>query len=197
MSCYISRASRNRSFAVENSYSTSIYPPGGRTGSLFYSRALNALWSFPLLTLTPIKRRLVYVILYEINAILLSTLVLMLLKDSDAQESLLLAILMSTTALAWNYIFNTGFEFWEIRKQIKVRTLAVRSIHVIGFEGGLLFLCLPLYVLWYSVGLWEAFTMGAALLLFFLVYTFIFTLLFDQVFTLQHQVQVTSEPGIS
>lgn len=137
-----------------------------------------------MITLSPIKRRLIYAILFEITAVLFSTPVLMLLSDSDAQESLPVAIMISTTAVVWNYIFNTAFEFWEIRKQIKVRTLAVRSIHALGFEGGLVLICLPLYMLWYSVGLWTAFTMEAALLLFFLVYTFMFTLLFDQVFTL-------------
>ena len=137
-----------------------------------------------MITLSPIKRRLIYVILFEITAVLFSIPVLMLLSDSDVQESLPVAIMISTTAVVWNYIFNTAFEFWEIRKQIKVRTLAVRSIHALGFEGGLVLICLPLYMLWYGVGLWTAFTMEAALLLFFLVYTFMFTLLFDQVFTL-------------
>lgn len=150
-----------------------------------------------MITLSPIKRRLIYVILFEITAILFSTLVLMLLSDSDAQESLPVAIIMSTTAVVWNYIYNATFEYWEVRKQIKKRTLAIRSIHAIGFEGGLVLICLPLYMLWYGVGPWIAFTMEAALLLFFLVYTFIFTLLFDQVFTLHHQVQARFEPGVS
>ena len=146
-----------------------------------------------MITLSPIKRRLIYVILFEITAILFSTLVLMLLNDSSVQESLPVAIIMSTAAVVWNYIFNTLFEFWEVRQQIKKRTLAVRSIHAIGFEGGLVLICLPLYMLWYNVGVLTAFTMEAALLLFFLVYTFLFTLVFDQVFTLQHQVKVTAE----
>jgi uncharacterized membrane protein len=177
---------------VENFYSTSSYQPG-RTGSFLYLRPLRALWSFPLITLSPIKRRLIYVTFFEIIAILLSTIVLMLLNDSDAQESLPVAVIISSVAVIWNYIYNTAFESWEVRKQIKVRTLVIRSIHTIGFEGGLVLICLPLFVLWYDVGLWTAFMMEAALMLFFLVYTFIFTLLFDQIFTLQHQIQKAPE----
>lgn len=146
-----------------------------------------------MITLSPIKRRLVYVSLFEVTAILFSTILLMLLNDGDARESLPVAIIMSTAAVIWNYIYNTAFEAWEIRKQIKVRTLAIRSVHALGFEGGLVLICLPLFMLWYDVGVWTAFTMEAALLLFFLVYTFVYTLLFDQIFTLQHQIQKTPE----
>ncbi|GAB6070917.1 PACE efflux transporter [Thiomicrorhabdus hydrogeniphila] len=141
-----------------------------------------------MITLSPIKRRIVYVVLFEVIAILFSTLILMLLNNSDSQDSLVVAIILSTTAVVWNYIFNTAFEWWEVRKQIKVRTLAVRIVHAVSFEGGLVLLCLPLFMFWYGVGLWDAFIMEAALLLFFLVYTFIFTLLFDQIFTLHYQV---------
>src|SRR5690554_6359439 len=64
-----------------------------------------------------------------------------------------------------------------------VRTFKIRSIHALGFEAGLFMVCLPLYMLWYGVGVWTALTMEVAILFFFLVYTFVFTLLFDQIFT--------------
>jgi len=139
-----------------------------------------------LITLSPFKRRLVYVTIFEVLGILFATLVLMALSGGEAQESLPVAIIVSSVAVIWNFIFNTLFESWESRSQIKERTLKVRVIHAIGFEGGLFLFCLPIYMLWYGVGIWTALTMEAALLLFFLVYTFVFTLAFDQVFTLPH-----------
>ena len=140
-----------------------------------------------MITLSPIKRRLLYGGLFELLAVFLSTLVLMALSDSDARESLPVAIMVSSVAVLWNYIYNTGFEAWESRQRIMVRTLKIRCIHTLGFEAGLFLLCLPIYMLWYGVGVWTAMYMELALLLFFLVYTFVFTLLFDQVFTLPHQ----------
>ncbi|NYT65009.1 PACE efflux transporter [Alcaligenaceae bacterium] len=138
-------------------------------------------------TLSPIKRRIVYVSVFEIIAIILSTLFLMTLSGTDAKSSLPIAIIVSIAAVVWNYIYNTAFESWEQRKNIKVRTLLIRTSHACGFEGGLVLICLPVYMLWYNVGLWKAFTMELALLLFFLVYTFVFTLIFDKIFTLpQH-----------
>ncbi len=139
-----------------------------------------------MITLSPFKRRLVYVTIFEVLGILFATLVLMALSGGEAQESLPVAIIVSSVAVIWNFIFNTLFESWESRSQIKERTLKVRVIHAIGFEGGLFLFCLPIYMLWYGVGIWTALTMEAALLLFFLVYTFVFTLAFDQVFTLPH-----------
>ena len=140
-----------------------------------------------MITLSPLKRRIVYVTVFEIIAIISSTLVLMLLSNSSAAESLPIAIMVSLAAVIWNFIYNTAFENWERRQQVTQRTLLVRSAHAIGFEGGLVLICLPLYMIWYDVGVIKAFIMEAALLLFFLVYTFFFTLGFDKIFTLPHQ----------
>ena len=69
-------------------------------------------------------------------------------------------------------------------RHVAQRTFVIRIVHAVGFEGGLLLICLPLYMLWYGVSLTKAFTMEATLLLFFLIYTFVFTLIFDNIFTL-------------
>lgn len=143
-----------------------------------------------MITLTPLKRRITYVSLFEIFAILLSTLILMTLSGSDAHQSLPVATIVSVIAVVWNYIYNLMFETWEQRHHITVRTIRIRVVHAIGFELGLLLFTLPLYMLWYNVNLWKAFTMVAALLVFFLCYTFIFTLLFDKIFTLPIHSQV-------
>jgi len=140
-----------------------------------------------LITLSPLKRRIVYVTVFEIIAIISSTYVLMWLSNSDASESLPVAVMVSLVAVVWNFIFNTLFEAWERRNKVQERTVLIRSVHAIGFEGGLVLICLPLYMLWYNVGIYKAFTIELALLLFFLVYTFVFTLIFDKIFTLpQH-----------
>lgn len=139
-----------------------------------------------MITLSPVKRRLVYVTVFEILAISLSTILLMLVSSGNAAQSLPVAIVVSITAVIWNFIYNTFFERVERRWQVKVRTLGVRSIHAMGFEGGLLLICLALYMVWYDVGLWQAFLMEFILLLFFLIYTFTFTLIFDKIFAFNH-----------
>lgn len=177
-------AGGNRGSALYLSFSFS-----GRTDTLIMHECALEFW---LITLSPIKRRLVYVTIFEIIAIISSTFVLMYLSGSDAAESLPVAIMVSVAAVIWNFIYNTVFEAWERRRKLTKRTILIRSAHAIGFEGGLVLICLPLYMIWYDVGLIKAFIMEAALLLFFLVYTFVFTLGFDKVFTLPHHNQKTS-----
>lgn len=147
-----------------------------------------------MITLSPFKRRLVYVTVFEILAVIFSTSILMVLSGSDAQGSLPVAVMVSVAAVIWNYVYNTLFEIWERRNQVMQRTVRIRCFHAIGFEAGLILLCLPIYMLWYSVGVWEAFVMESILLAFFLVYTFLFTLCFDKIFTLpQHAITRPSE----
>ncbi|WP_352287506.1 PACE efflux transporter [Psychrobacter sp. GW64-MNA-CIBAN-0177] len=147
-----------------------------------------------MITLSPLKRRLVYVTVFEIIAIISSTYILMMLSGSDASESLPAAVMVSLAAVIWNFLYNTAFEAWERRKQVTKRTLLIRSVHAFVFEGGLVLICLPIYMIWYDVGLIKAFMLEAALLLFFLVYTFVFTLGFDKIFTLPHHYKTASAP---
>lgn len=147
-----------------------------------------------MITLSPIKRRLVYVFFFEILAITLTTFILIVLSGSDAQESLPLAIIIAIVAVIWNFVYNTLFEYWERRHQIKARTFKIRSVHAIFFEGGLTLVCLPLYMLWYGVGIWTALTMEVSLVIAFLIFTFVFTLIFDHIFTLPQQTKAVDCP---
>ncbi|HTF96654.1 MAG TPA: PACE efflux transporter [Cellvibrio sp.] len=130
------------------------------------------------------KRRVVYVGLYEFIAIVLSAILLEWMSNAGATESLGLAIAASVVAIIWNLIFNSLFERWESNRQQQGRNLAVRILHAIGFEGGLLVFLIPLVAWWYNVSFWQALVMDLGLLIFFLIYTFVFTWVFDRVFGL-------------
>jgi uncharacterized membrane protein len=131
-----------------------------------------------------VKRRVVYVGLYEFLAILLSAILLELMSDAGAIASLGLAVAASAVAMVWNLVFNSLFERWEASRRLQGRSLGIRLFHAIGFEGGLLLFLVPLVAFWYSVSLWQALLMDLGLLAFFLVYTFVFTWVFDRVFGL-------------
>ncbi|MGO1251447.1 PACE efflux transporter [Psychrobacter sp.] len=165
----------------------------GRTDTLmctllFKSGALES-W---LITLSPLKRRILYVAVFEIIAIVSSTFVLMKISGGNAAESLPVAVMVSLAAVIWNFVYNTAFEAWESRKRVAKRTLLIRSVHALGFDGGLVLICIPIYMIWYDVGFVQAFMMEVALLLFFLVYTFFFTLIFDKIFTSPYQNRAAS-----
>ncbi len=146
-----------------------------------------------MLVLTPRLRRVVYVASFEFFAIILSTILLAVLSGDKSSGTFAVAVAVSLIAVIWNYVFNTFFEAWERRNQILERTVRVRICHAVSFEVGLIVLTIPLYMIWYRVGFIEAFKLEAAILVFFLVYTYLFTRAFDSLFALPgHRSHVES-----
>lgn len=135
-----------------------------------------------------IKRKLVYVSLFETIAILLTSLMLIALGH-DLFHSGTVSVVVSVIAVVWNLTWNTGFEFWEMRQSVRGRSLKRRTAHAIGFEGGLALMTIPLFAWWLDISLWQAFWLDAGFLLFFLVYTFIFNWFFDRFFGLPLSAQ--------
>ncbi|EJC61602.1 PACE efflux transporter [Alcaligenes ammonioxydans] len=136
------------------------------------------------MTLQGWKRRVFYVGLFEFFAIVFSSFLLAYFAGGKASESAPIAVAISVIAIVWNYVFNTAFEHWEARQTVKGRSLLRRSVHAISFEAGLVVFIVPLYMWWYQVGLLEALRMEVAILVFFLIYSFIFSWTFDRVFGL-------------
>jgi uncharacterized membrane protein len=81
-------------------------------------------------------------------------------------------------------VFNHLFERWEARQAVKGRSLARRTAHALGFEGGLMLVFVPLFAWWFQVGWLKAAAMQAGLLVFFMVYTFVYNWCFDRLFGL-------------
>jgi uncharacterized membrane protein len=130
-----------------------------------------------------VKRRVVYVGLYELIAIILSAILLELMSGGGA-SSVGIAVVASALAIVWNLVFNYGFEYWEKHRKTKGRSIGVRVLHALGFEGGLALFLLPIISWWLNVSIMEALMLEAGLLIFFLVYTFVFNWVFDAVFGL-------------
>ncbi len=131
-----------------------------------------------------IKRRVVYVTLFEGIAILLTSYGFSFLSGRDLGHSSILAVMCSTLAVLWNLVFNILFEAWEKRQAKRGRSVLRRVMHSIGFEGGLAVLLVPTIAWWMEVGLWQAFWLNFAVMLFFLIYNFVFAWAFDRVFGL-------------
>ena len=145
-----------------------------------------------------IKRRVVYVGLYELVAIVLSAILLKLISNADTANSLGIAIAASAIAILWNLAFNYGFERWEQylqqHRKYQGRSLGIRVLHAVGFETGLLIFLVPVLAWWLDVSFIEALILDLGLLAFFLIYTFIFTWVFDRVFGLPAVVRSTPQP---
>ncbi|MDO5625807.1 MAG: PACE efflux transporter [Pseudomonadota bacterium] len=137
-----------------------------------------------LFTLRGPWRRVIYVTLYELIAIAVVTGALLVFTREGVASATGLAVGSSLIAVGWNLCFNWLFEQWERRQAVRGRSVLRRVAHAIGFEGGLLLFLVPFFAWWLKVSLWQALLMDVGLLVFFLVYTFIFTWTFDRLFGL-------------
>jgi uncharacterized membrane protein len=144
-----------------------------------------------------IQRKIVYVSLYELFAVAISSAGLALLSDSGLGHASVAAVAASAIAVVWNLVYNTLFERWEARQAVKGRGVARRIAHALGFEAGLVVMLVPLFAWWLGVSLWQAFVLDLGLIVFFLVYTYVFNLGFDRVFGLPASASATPQPALS
>jgi uncharacterized membrane protein len=135
-------------------------------------------------TMSPLTRRILQAVLYEVIAIAVVGPMLSFAFDESQGTTFALAVVLSTIALAWNYAFNWMFERWESRQSVRGRSFARRIAHGAGFEGGLVVILVPVMSLWLGISAAGAFAANLALLVFFFFYAIAFTWAFDRVFGL-------------
>jgi uncharacterized membrane protein len=131
-----------------------------------------------------IRRKIVYVGFFELFAIAISTAGLAYFSDSSVGRASVAAVVSSVIAVIWNLIYNTVFERWEARQVVRGRSWKRRMAHAAGFEAGLILTLVPFFAWWLSISLWQAFVLDVGLIVFFLVYTFAFSWVFDRIFGL-------------
>lgn len=134
--------------------------------------------------MTPRTRRVLQACLYEIVAIVFVGPVLSIAFDESHASTFALAVVLSSIALTWNYLFNAVFEKWESQQSVRGRTFKRRIAHGLGFEGGLTIILVPVMALWLNTSFLTAFLANLGLLAFFFVYAVAFTWAFDRIFGL-------------
>lgn len=134
--------------------------------------------------MSPITRRVLQAVLYEIIAIAVVGPALSFAFDQPQASTFGLAVVLSTIALTWNYLFNWMFERWESRQVVRGRSFARRLAHGAGFEGGLVVILIPVMSWWLGISPLAAFVTNLGLLVFFFFYAIVFTWAFDRVFGL-------------
>ena len=92
-------------------------------------------------------------------------------------------VISAAIAMAWNYLYNLAFDHvlrWRGASQYK--TPALRIVHAVLFEVGMLALLAP-FIMWYlGVTLSQALAMDAAFALLYMVHALVFNWGYDRVF---------------
>ena len=130
------------------------------------------------------RRKIVYVTLYELFAIAISSTGLAAGSGASLERAGVIAVASAVIAIVWNLVYNTLFERWESLQRVRGRSLGRRVAHAIGFELGFLVLLVPLFAWWFGISLEHALVLEIGLAMFFLLYTFVFNWAFDRVFGL-------------
>ena len=126
------------------------------------------------------KRRIIHALSYETILLVIIAIALSFIFDMPMQVTGTLGIAMAVTSVIWNMTFNHFFEKFEVKHHLK-RTVRVRILHAIGFEGGLMLATIPMvaYALEMSIG--RAILLDLSMTLCILVYTFIFQWCYDHI----------------
>lgn len=120
---------------------------------------------------------------FEIIGLIIVTPLFAWVFSHPMEQTGVLALIGATGAMAWNYLFNWGFDALLARYRGDVnKTLALRIVHAVAFELTLMAILLPLFAWWMGISLLEAFLIDVAFAAFYMIYAFVFTWGYDALF---------------
>lgn len=126
------------------------------------------------------KERIFHSILFEVVALILMMVFAFLFIEGSMAAITGLAVGLSVMAMAWNYIFNIGFDKAFGNDRIN-RSFKLRLFHGFAFEIGMLIVTLPLIMWVLNLSFLTALLMDIGFVLFFLVYAIVFNWAYDTV----------------
>jgi uncharacterized membrane protein len=89
-----------------------------------------------------------------------------------------LTIILATTAMVWNIIYNAIFDrLWPVTRV--TRTAKIRAFHALGFECGFIVIGVSIVSVVLGVTLMQALTLEIGFFLFFLPYTMFYNWAYD------------------
>ncbi len=89
-----------------------------------------------------------------------------------------LTIILATTAMVWNIIYNAIFDrLWPVTRV--TRTAKIRAFHALGFECGFIVIGVSIVSAVLGVSLMQALTLEIGFFLFFLPYTMLYNWVYD------------------
>ncbi|UJF22395.1 PACE efflux transporter [Shewanella sp. OMA3-2] len=123
--------------------------------------------------------RIFHAIAFELIALLFIVLIAHVFSDEKANSLVVVSILLSLYTVAWNYVYNILFDKVFGHNRLD-RSMMKRVIHALGFEGGIVFLSVPLIAWLLDVSLMAALALEAGFLVFFFFYAIGFNWCYDK-----------------
>jgi uncharacterized membrane protein len=126
------------------------------------------------------NERIFHAVLFEMIALAIIVPVTSLITGKGSSDLAVVGIGLSLYTVVWNYIYNLYFDKW-FGSNREERSLMMRIGHTIGFEGGLIFITIPVIAWFLQITLLQALALEAGFLIFFLFYATGFNLAYDRI----------------
>ncbi|MCL1138980.1 PACE efflux transporter [Shewanella pneumatophori] len=126
------------------------------------------------------KDRVIHAILFEAIALAIIVPAASLFSGKQASSMLAVGVGLSLYTVVWNYFYNIWFDkqFGADRAN---RTLKTRIGHTFGFEGGIIFITVPVVAWFLEITLLQSLALEAAFLIFFFFYVIAFNWCYDNI----------------
>ncbi|MDF2152462.1 PACE efflux transporter [Vibrio sp. CAU 1672] len=126
------------------------------------------------------NERIFHAVLFELIALAIIVPVTSLITGKGSSDLAIVGIGLSLYTVVWNYMYNLYFDKWFGANR-EERGLAMRIGHTVGFEGGLIFITIPVIAWFLQITLLQALALEAGFLVFFLFYATGFNWAYDRV----------------
>lgn len=128
--------------------------------------------------------RIRYTLLFEAFLLLTIAPTVAFFLDKDALDVGMLAVVLSLKAMAMNLVYNYFYDRFDVKRGVTPtkRTGSQRLVHAIGFELSLTLTSLPIVCWWLDLSVLQALIMDASIITFIVLYTYVFTLIYDRIF---------------
>lgn len=126
------------------------------------------------------KKRWVHALSYEGILLFIMTFALSYMFEMPVELTGSFGLAMAIISVFWNMLYNNLFEKMEHFLNLE-RGVRIRILHAVGFEGGLLFISVPLIVYSLNLSFLDALLLDVSITLCILVYTFIFQCCYDAI----------------
>lgn len=125
-----------------------------------------------------IWERIFHSVLFEIGAMAIGAVAVLLAGDFSLEAAAGTGITMSVMAMVLNFFFNYVFDKFATGKR-EERSLKLRILHTVCFECTLLIFTIPVVAYLLDLSLWHAFIADIGLSLTIMVYALIFNWIYD------------------
>lgn len=124
------------------------------------------------------KERILHMVLFEVFALILMTLIAVLVTDYEIKQMSGLAIGLSLIAMFWNYFFNLIFDRFYANDR-STRGLKLRIAHGLLFELGMVLVSFPAIMWVLDMDFLSVLILDIGAVMFFFLYAIAFNWIYD------------------